>query len=67
MDIKPNIVESMAHDTSHDGKIVCSECGMELRSSHEWVRGDNDKVLCIWCYKDYMFPHLDENYMEIFD
>jgi formylmethanofuran dehydrogenase subunit E len=67
MDIKRNVIEARAHETAPEGKITCSECGMALNSFHEWIMGDNDRALCILCYKDYMFPNLDENYMEIFD
>ena len=63
MEIKRNITEIRAHE----GTIICSECGMALKSFNEWIRGDNDRVLCVFCYKDYMFPNLDEHYMELFD
>jgi len=67
METKRNIAEPGAHETSHEGKIICSECGMALKSFHEWITVGNDRALCMFCYKSYMFPHLDENYMEIFD
>ena len=67
MGIKRNNTESRAHETVHDGKIICSECGMALKSSHELIMVGDDRALCIFCYKNYMFPNLDENYMELFD
>jgi formylmethanofuran dehydrogenase subunit E len=67
MEIKKNITEPRAHEKSHEAKIVCSECGMEVKSSFDWIKGENGRALCIFCYKNHMFPNLDENYMEIFD
>jgi formylmethanofuran dehydrogenase subunit E len=67
MEIMENSIEPGAHETSHEGKTICSECGMPLKSFHEWIKVGNDRALCIYCYKSYMFPNLDENYMEIFD
>jgi len=65
--MKRNLAEPKAHEKSHEGKIICSECGMALKSSHEWITVGNDRVLCTSCYTSYMFPNLDENYMELFD
>jgi formylmethanofuran dehydrogenase subunit E len=67
MEIKRTNTEPRAHETAHEGPIICSECGMALKSFHEWISVGNDRALCVFCYKSYMFPHLDENYMEIFD
>lgn len=67
MEIKRNSTEPRAGEKTPEGKIICSECGMALKSSHEWIMVANDSALCVFCYKSYMFPHLDENYMEIFD
>jgi protein-arginine kinase activator protein McsA len=67
MEVKGNMIEAKGDETSYEGETVCSECGAALRSFHEWITVDSDRVLCVSCYKDYMFPHLDENYMEIFD
>jgi formylmethanofuran dehydrogenase subunit E len=67
MEIKRTSTEPRAHETAHEGRVICSECGMPLKSFHEWIMVDNDRALCMFCYKSYMFPNLDENYMEIFD
>jgi len=67
MEIKRTSTEPRAHEKPREGSIICSECGMALKSCHEWIMAGNDGALCIFCYKDYMFPNLDENYMEIFD
>ena len=67
MEIKRNLAEPKAHEKSHEGKIICSECGMALKSSHRWITAGNDRALCTSCYTGYMFPNLDENYMELFD
>jgi formylmethanofuran dehydrogenase subunit E len=67
MDIKRNMIEAKEDETSHEGETVCSECGAALKSFHEWIMAGNDRTLCMFCYKSYMFPNLDENYMEIFD
>ena len=59
--------EPRAHKTPHEDKIICSECGTALKSSREWIMVGNNRGLCVFCYKNFMFPNLDENHMEIFD
>jgi hypothetical protein len=37
-------------------KIKCDCCKRELKSSWEWIRGDN-KLLCETCYQNQLFPN----------
>lgn len=67
MEIMRNSIEPGAHEKSHKGKLICSECGMALKSPHEGIVGDNNIAYCVSCYKHILFPNLDENYLEIFD
>ena len=65
MEIKRKSIEPRAYEKSHSEKIICSKCGMVLKSSNKGIVGDNNIAFCEYCYKNLLFPNLHENYLEI--
>jgi len=40
------------------GKLICSICGMALKSPYEGVAIDNGIVYCAHCYQTFLFPNI---------
>ena len=48
--------EEKLTETVRAGKIKCDRCNRELKSSCEWIRGDN-RLLCQACYQNLLLPN----------
>ncbi len=66
METKKNIIKLKTYEKSRRDKITCSKCGRVLMSCHDGIVGNNNIAFCEYCYKNFLFPHLHENYLEAF-
>ena len=48
--------EEKLAETVSAKKIKCDRCNRELKSSYEWIRGDN-RLLCQTCYQNLLLPN----------
>jgi formylmethanofuran dehydrogenase subunit E len=59
--------ERYREEKLQDGVVACSRCGRVLRSFREWIMDDAGAVFCVSCYKDRLFPRINDYYTEMFD
>lgn len=52
--------EQVKEITIDAGKVKCSKCNRELRSSCDWV-GNHNNILCEDCYQNLAFPSLEKH------
>jgi formylmethanofuran dehydrogenase subunit E len=51
----------------HEEMVACSRCGCLVKYPRDCVRGENGTIICKSCYREILFPHLNDHSMELFD
>jgi uncharacterized Zn-finger protein len=67
MEAKKKGIESTTNGSVQGDAFICSKCGQLLRHPHEWVMGENGTIICATCYKELLFPNINDHSMELFD
>ena len=67
MEIKRNGIEPPVDEALKVGKVKCSKCGRELKPPRDWIKVDNDIILCGSCYQNFLYPLINDSHMETFD
>lgn len=67
MEKKKERVESTANGSVQEEAVTCSKCGQLLRHPHEWVKGENDTIICVTCYQEILFPNINDHSTEMLD
>ena len=67
MKTKRNGIEPTRDEALKVGKVKCSTCGRELKFPRDWIKGDNGIIICGFCYQNFLYPIINDSYMEKFD
>ena len=67
MEAKEEGIKSPMSGSLQEEAATCSNCGQLLRHTHEWVKGENGRIICATCYQEILFPNINYHSMEVFD
>jgi formylmethanofuran dehydrogenase subunit E len=59
--------ELTAKGAVHEGEMTCSKCGGVVKHPQDYVMGENGTIICKSCYREILFPHINDCSMELFD
>ena len=59
--------EALLGEPIGDGEVYCSKCRYELRSSDDWIEGDNNLIVCGSCYRSFLYPDVNRGFTEQLD
>lgn len=65
MEIEKDLYEPTVDNSDNVGKVKCSKCNRKILSPYKMIgswTGNDNNVLCEYCYENLIFPFLNDNY-----
>jgi hypothetical protein len=58
MVMEKSTIAAKGHEMPPLGTLICSICGMALKSSYEGIAIDSGIAYCAHCYQAFLFPNI---------